>query len=85
MTTTKNERWSAADPKPMLDEAAIYFGDNGRRFCGSLRCAGISAHYSARDLSGFRVEKAGAADNAEWLRMFKRPLTCETCGREFTA
>ena len=43
------------NPKPKLNESTLYLGDNGRCFCGALRCAGMTARFTGRDLSGQRV------------------------------
>lgn len=74
MTTTAKIK----TPKPKLTESSLYLGDNGRAFCGRAHCAGSSAYYTGRDLSGQRVmrvtpdmltgEFAGLA------------LACEGCG-----
>jgi hypothetical protein len=42
-------------PEPVLDDGALYFGDNGRCFCA--KHAGTSALYTGRDISGQRVER----------------------------
>ena len=58
----------------MLKAQTLYLGDNGRAFCGSLGCAGMTAHYSGRDLSGQAVApttpKQAVAHN----------IRCEGCG-----
>lgn len=51
------------DPLPALRSVALYFGDNGRCFCGRLHCAGMNAHYTGRDLSGQRVERITALEH----------------------
>lgn len=56
-----------------LDAATLYLGDNGRCFCGKLHCAGMTAHFTGRDLSGQEV----LAVSAETAR--KHGLRCETC------
>lgn len=56
-----------------LDPVALYLGDNGRCFCDKLRCAGMTAHFTGRDLSGQRVMRVDAATaKAHGLR-------CEGC------
>ena len=47
------------DPKPVLKPDVLYFGDNGRCFCGQH--AGPSAKYTGRDISGQRVERVDVA------------------------
>lgn len=78
---------------PKLNPDRLYLGDNGRAFCGALRCAGMTAHSSGRDLSGQRVYKIRPEDIAEHERMSREmaphreplPLACESCGRRATA
>ena len=63
----------------MLNSKALYLGDNGRCFCGALACAGMTAHYSGRDLSGQRVYKLTARDAA--APGLEAPgFRCEQCG-----
>lgn len=60
----------------------IYLGDNGRAFCGALRCAGSTAYYTGRDLSGERVHGIEPEDADYMLNVLKSPIpACETCGR----
>ncbi len=72
-TTTKAK-------KPALDPNAIYMGDNGRIFCGELRCAGSTAYASGRDLSGKKVIKATARDIADYTSSGFE-CKCERCGK----
>ena len=58
----------------MLKEDVLYLGDNGRAFCGKARCAGATAFYSGRDLSGQKVEALTARE------AIKHGVTCEGCG-----
>lgn len=60
--------------KPRLRENALYSGDNGRIFCGKIHCAGQTAYYSGRDLSGLRALRIRTKDG--WPTTTK----CETCG-----
>ena len=70
------------DLRPALAPNALYFGDNGRCFCGKLHCAGMTAHYTGRDLSGLRVERiTPAVLRAEGLARIR----CEMCGLELKA
>jgi hypothetical protein len=57
---------------------SLYLGDNGRCFCGRLDHAGMSAHFTGRDLSGQRVHDVTEADQREARRMGV-VLACETC------
>lgn len=66
-------------PSPALKADALYFGDNGRCFCGKLRCAGMSSHFSGRDLSGHRVEKITPNILRECRSIDFEPA-CEGCG-----
>jgi len=69
------------DPKPVLDDDRLYLGDNGRCFCGRLRCAGSSSHFTGRDISGQEVYPVGAQDVA-WAKSKGFVLKCESCGKE---
>lgn len=62
-------------PKPALSESSLYLGDNGRCFCGKLRCAGSSSHFTGRDLSGQKCLRIDAATARE------HGLRCEGCGK----
>ena len=57
---------AAADttPRPVLQDGAVYWADNGRRICA--RCAGATALYTGHDLSGQKVERVTAADVRDW-------------------
>lgn len=67
------------EPRPILNPAKLYLGDNGRCFCGA--CAGASAKYTGRDLSGQKVHTVTKTDRAYFVRDgFK--ITCESCGKE---
>lgn len=72
MTTTTKTR------AVKMQDGAIYSGDNGRLMC--LHCAGQSALYTLRDLSGKRLIKMNSEDAAEWLKFVGRPMKCE-CGK----
>ena len=52
------------NPTPVLDADELYSGDNGRIFCGD--CAGCSATYTGRDISGQRVVRMTAKDCADY-------------------
>jgi len=66
-------------PTPKLSPTTLYHGDNGRIFCGALRCAGVSSHYTGRDISGQRVEPVGPEAAAEFAS-YGLTLKCEGCG-----
>ncbi len=74
-------------PKPRLDEQGLYLGDNGRCFCGKQRCAGMTAFYSGRDLSGQRLYRLKPEDDAEGRKMSAefQGFTCESCGTRLFA
>ena len=66
----------------VLRSDTIYEGDNGRLFCGA--CAGATAAYTGRDLSGRKV----APITPEGAREFEAALAdigalcaCESCGK----
>ncbi len=63
------------DATPVLKPGRVYWADNGERIC--LQCAGASAKYTGRDLSGQRVEAATARDAREWLDLTGKLLQCE--------
>lgn len=58
----------------VLKAMRLYVGDNGRTFCGTLRCAGTSAYITGVDRSGQRVLELTTSDAT---RIGAR---CETCG-----
>ena len=62
-------------PKATLRAGTIYSADNGRLIC--LHCAGASAKFTGRDLSGMKVVPMTQNDNAEWLNLFGEAMTCE--------
>ena len=45
-----------------LKADTLYLGDNGRCFCGTLECAGMTPYYDGHDLSGQRVEAITARE-----------------------
>lgn len=65
-------------PKPVLKPGVVYSSDNGRLIC--IHCAGASAKFTGRDISGQRVEAVPVAETVEWRATFGRDLACE-CGR----
>ena len=62
--------------RPALRADALYLGDNGRAFCGLLTCAGSTAYWSGRDLSGQPVEVLTPQEAHEYR------ITCEKCGMQ---
>ena len=71
---------TAIEPAPVLREDELYLGDNGRCFCGRLHCAGMTAYFTGRDLSGQPVHRVTEADHREARRMGVT-LACEGCRR----
>ena len=67
---------TASYPAPVLDDATLYLGDNGQCFCGA--CAGQSARYTGRDLSGQEVLPLVGPALSEARAMGWEPR-CETC------
>lgn len=66
--------------KPKLRPERLYEGDNGRVFCGALSCAGMSAHFTGRDLSGALVRRLTPDDQAAFASL-GAAMRCEGCGR----
>jgi hypothetical protein len=66
---------ATSTPPIALAPGAVFFSDNGRTICRC--CAGQSALYTGRDISGQRVERATLDDAREWERALARPLACE--------
>ena len=50
--------------RPLLREGALYWSDNGRVICA--KCAGMSALYTGRDISGQKVERITVEDVRAW-------------------
>lgn len=69
---------TASQDQPVLKPGLIYSGDRGTRIC--IHCAGQSAKFTGRDLSGRKVKPYTEADNAEWKKILNKPLACE-CGK----
>ncbi len=65
------------NPKPVLKPGVIYSADNGRLIC--VECAGMSAKYTGRDLSGQEVLAVPYMETVEWFKAFGKPVSCE-CG-----
>ena len=70
-------------PKSVLKPGIIYSGDNGRLIC--LHCAGMSAKFTGRDLSGHKVEAMGPDDAQGWFAYFGEPMKCESGCTEYPA
>ncbi len=66
---------SLKEPTPKLKPGIIYEADNGRLIC--LRCAGMSAKYTGRDISGQRVRKIDLSEDTSWVAEFGTHLACE--------
>lgn len=62
-----------------LNDRVIYLGDNGRSFCGALRCAGASAYYSGNDLSG--QPAVPIIEPAAVREALAAGIACEGCGK----
>jgi len=62
-------------PSPILKGGAIYISDNGRLICA--KCAGTSALYTGRDISGQQVERLAVEDVAYFEDATRKPVTCE--------
>jgi len=63
-------------PPPIkLKPGVIYSADNGRLIC--VECAGMSAKYTGRDLSGQRVCAIPYHETVAWFQAFGKPLACE--------
>lgn len=71
------------EAKPVLRSDRLYLGDNGRAFCGALRCAGMSSHFTGRDLSGQKVYKVTREDLAAFKAETGHMIRCESCGWSF--
>jgi len=69
------------EQKGILNPEHLYFGDNGRVFCGALRCAGATAFYSGRDLSGQKALDVCAPRRLAFLGDRAKSLRCEGCGK----
>lgn len=65
-------------PKSVLEPGTIYCSDNGRLIC--IECAGMSAKFTGRDISGQMIEVVPYNETVEWFRQFGKPMACE-CGR----
>lgn len=65
-----------SEARTVLKPGALYWSDNGRVICVS--CAGASALFSGRDLSGQKVTRVSAADVEAWnAEGDLGPLRCE--------
>lgn len=70
------------EPRKVLREGAVYWSDNGRRICA--KCAGASALYTGRDLSGQKVERITVEECAMWQREIGVVMACECGGTELS-
>ncbi len=62
-------------PVAVLSPGVVYSADNGRLIC--LKCAGMSAKYTGRDISGQKVTAMNVEDAIEWVAAVGRPMACE--------
>lgn len=62
-----------------LGDNGIYLGDNGRVMCTS--CAGMSALYTGKDLSGWPVSRFSVADMCPLQGVTGRDFTACECGK----
>ena len=67
---------TSPDPTPVLKLGVIYAADNGCLIC--LHCAGMSAKYTGRDISGQRVTKIPHSQTVDWFKEFGKPMSCES-------
>lgn len=58
----------------------IYLGDNGRVTCLALSCAGATAHFTKRDLSGQPLSRITATTVRFWVGAVGAEPQCEGCG-----
>ena len=63
------------EPEPILKEEVIYSADNGMLIC--KKCAGQSALYTGRDISGQEVVAVPRSENAAWRKQVGEDMTCE--------
>ncbi len=68
------------EPEGKLRLCALYLGDNGRCFCGQLKCAGMTAWSTGYTLSGQRVHRI---TNKDMAALAPAEFRCETCGYPF--
>lgn len=77
---TRLSNFVPADPRPVLDDATLYFGAGGRVTCG--RHAGASARFTGRTIHGERVEPVRDEDRADLRRSSPRlAFECDSCPR----
>lgn len=60
---------------PLLKDGVIYSADNGMLIC--RKCAGQSALYTGRDISGQEVCAVPRSMNREWRERTGEDMTCE--------
>jgi hypothetical protein len=65
-------------PHPKLKSGVINSADNSRLIC--VECAGLSAKFTRRDLSGQCVTAVPYAETVAWFQEFGKPMACE-CGK----
>lgn len=64
---------------PRISDDALYFCDNGRILCGAH--LGNSARHTGRDISGQRIARVTAADDAAFFADVGELGGCEMCGK----
>lgn len=66
------------DPKPLLEDDALYITDNGACYCG--KHTGAAARYTGHDISGQKVDRVTEADQSYYEQIADgRRMACETC------
>lgn len=63
-------------PTQKLKAGIIYSGDNGQLIC--LHCAGNSAKFTGRDLSGHKVTPMTQEDADQWMELMGVTMVCES-------
>ena len=62
--------------RKVLKPGAVYLSDCGHAVC--IKCAGASALYTGRDISGQKVERVTVEDIHDWQRYDDLgPFTCD--------
>lgn len=71
---------AVATKSPMLVPNRLYVGEDGRCFCGTLACAGMTAFFTGLALDGHPVISLQTIAIVEPLDMSE--FACEGCGRK---
>lgn len=64
---------------PRISDDALYFCDNGMVLCGAH--LGSSARHTGRDISGQRIARVTAVDDAAFFADVGELCGCEMCGK----